>query len=407
MALTAAQRAAYDRFIAANPGDEARAAQALGFDAIDAPSDPETGAPLGAPPGYHWDSVEGKWVANAAPTPAPSGTTNNQPPPDPSRLPGGVNYSPEDAAVQNMINRDQGGWLATLKKFAADKGFGDPDKAAQEELDGMVRQLMYASNQTRAGNEGKSPLFLLGQAQERLTARAGQKPGSDKNIPGTNTPKPEDKPVSSVIVDTFPRVPGPTPTPNNTMANIVNTPTTPYSARAALPAAVTPFATQTAASTSMRPAAMTQPSTAFQPRAFQQTMQGILPQTGMNSMPSDPAAENAWNRTNAQYRQAGNAYMAAQGDQMGQPYNPSPWTGTRLGAPRTALGQPEAMGSPNDVALASEADRRRAYRFGQQNAQANQANAALGQQDFNGQMNNWLKAYNDWNNRGVDPTGGM
>jgi hypothetical protein len=137
-------------------------------------------------------------------------------------------------------------------------------------------------------------------------------------------------------------------------------------------------------------------------------MQGMLPPTGTPSTPSDTAAENAWNRTNAQYRQAGNAYMAAQGDQMGQTYNPSPWNGTRLGAPRTALGQPEAMGSPNDVALASEAaDRRRAYRFGQQNAQANQANAALGQNDFNSQMNNWLKAYNDWNNRGVDPTGGM
>jgi hypothetical protein len=152
---------------------------------------------------------------------------------------------------------------------------------------------------------------------------------------------------------------------------------------------------------------MAQPSTAFQPRAFQQTMQGILPQTGMTSMPSDPAAENAWNRTNAQYMQAGNAYAAAQGNQMGQPYNPAPWTGTRLGAPRTALGTPDAVGSPNDVALASEAEKRRAYRFGQQNAQANQANAELGQNDFNSQMNNWLKAYNDWNNRGVDPTGGM
>ena len=198
-----------------------------------------------------------------------------------------------------------------------------------------------------------------------------------------------------------------TMTPNNTMANIVNTPTTPYSARAALPAAVTPFTTQTAASTSMRPAAMAQPSTAFQPRAFQQTMQGILQPAGTPSALPDAGAENAWNRTNAQYRQAGNAYMAAQGDQMGQTYNPSPWSGTRLTAPRTALGQPEAMGSPNDVALASEADRRRAYRFGQQNAQTNQANAALGQNDFNSQMNNWLKAYNDWNNRGVDPTGGM
>ena len=328
---------------------------------------------------------------------------------DADHSPGGKDYSPEDRAVLDMIDRDKGSWLASLKRFAAGKNFGNPDQAAQEELDGMVRQLMYASNQTRAGNTGKSPASLLAEAEARLTARAGQKTGSDNNIPGTNNPKP-------VVVPEPTRAPSdgglqrgtPNPPPsNNTMADIVHTRTIPYSARAALPAAVTPFATQTAASTSIRPAAMMQPSTAFQPRAFQQTMQGMLPPTGTPSTPSDTAAENAWNRTNAQYRQAGNAYMAAQGDQMGQTYNPSPWSGTRLGAPRTALGQPEAMGSPNDVALASEADRRRAYRFGQQNAQANQANAALGQQDFNGQMNNWLKAYNDWNNRGVDPTGGM
>ena len=45
-----------------------------------------------------------------------------------------------------MIDRDKGSWLASLKRFAAGKNFGNPDQAAQEELDGMVRQLMYASN---------------------------------------------------------------------------------------------------------------------------------------------------------------------------------------------------------------------------------------------------------------------
>ena len=333
-----------------------------------------------------------------------TGTTGTGRTFDADHSPGGKDYSPEDAAVLDMIDRDKGGWLDRLKKFAAGKNFGNPDQAAQEELNGMLTALMYASNQTRAGNVGKSPASLLTEAEARLTARAGQKPGSDNNIPGTNNPKPVIAPATTAN-----NANGATNTgaAANTMANIVNTPTMPYSARAALPAAVTPFTTQTAASTSMRPAAMAQPRTAFQPRAFQQTMQGILPPAGTPSALPDAGAENAWNRTNAQYRQAGNAYMAAQGDPMGQTYNPAPWSGTRMGAPRTALGQPEAMGSPNDVALASEADRRRAYRFGQQNAQTNQANAALGQNDFNSQMNNWLKAYNDWNNRGVDPLGGM
>jgi len=133
-----------------------------------------------------------------------------------------------------------------------------------------------------------------------------------------------------------------------------------------------------------------------------------MPATSANTMgnmltptPQNPyALANAWNNTNANYQQAGNAYAA----RMGGDYNPAPWAGTRFGAPRNALGTPMQVGSPNDVALATDAaERRRAYRFGMQNAQANQANAALGQQDFNGQMDNWLRAYNEWNRKGVDP----
>ena len=120
-----------------------------------------------------------------------------------------------------------------------------------------------------------------------------------------------------------------------------------------------------------------------------------------STQPQNPyALANAWNMTNANYRQAGDAYAAQQGGN----YNPAPWSGTRMGAPRNALGTPMTVGSPNDVALATDAaERRRAYRFGMQNAQANQTNAAMGQQDFNGQMDNWLRAYNEWNKKGVDP----
>ena len=325
------------------------------------------------------------------------------PPPNPNPF-GSANPSEataEDPAVYAMIQSQTPIWLDQLKTFASKLNFNNPDQAAQEELNGILTALRTGANQARAGNtRAITPETLIGQAEARLTARAGNNP----------------RPVPPVVPPVVPLTGGTTggTTGGNTgnaasagtMANIVNTPTTPYSARAALPPALATTPSM-AAPAAMRPAAMAQPSMAFQPRAFQQTMQGILPPAGIPYALPDAGAENAWNRTNAQYRQAGNAYVAAQGNQMGQPYNPAPWSGTRLGAPRTALGQPEAMGSPNDVALASEADRRRAYRFGQQNAQTNQASTALGQNDFNSQMNNWLRAYNDWNNRGVDPLGGM
>ena len=161
-------------------------------------------------------------------------------------------------------------------------------------------------------------------------------------------------------------------------------PVQPYSARAT----TAPSAPSTVAS---------QVPTTGMPAAPVRTMGNILG----SAQPQNPyALENAWNTTSANYRQAGDAYAA----QRGGNYNPAPWSGTRMGAPRNALGAPTTVGSPNDVALDTDAnERRRAYRFGVRNAQANQENAAMGQQDFNGQMDNWLRAYNEWNKKGVDP----
>ena len=86
----------------------------------------------------------------------------------------------------------------------------------------------------------------------------------------------------------------------------------------------------------------------------------------------------------------------------------APWAGTR-----DQLARGPMAPSPIDpsTGMPSAGDRRRAYQFGAQDAANNQRDAMLGQQDFNGQMNNWLKAYNDWNRRGADPlappTGGV
>ena len=86
----------------------------------------------------------------------------------------------------------------------------------------------------------------------------------------------------------------------------------------------------------------------------------------------------------------------------------APWAGTR-----DQLSRGPMAPSPMDAStgMPNNRDRRRAYQFGAQDAANNQRDAMLGQQDFNGQMNNWLKAYNDWNRRGADPlappTGGV
>jgi hypothetical protein len=207
-----------------------------------------------------------------------------------------------------------------------------------------------------------------------------------------------------------------TPASVSTLDAITNTTESPSQTQ---PAAASPMATPPAAASPMATSTPSAPVQPYSARATTapsapSTVASQVPTTGMpaapvrtmgnmlgSAQPQNPyALENAWNTTSANYRQAGDAYAA----QRGGNYNPAPWSGTRMGAPRNALGAPTTVGSPNDVALDTDAnERRRAYRFGVRNAQANQENAAMGQQDFNGQMDNWLRAYNEWNKKGVDP----
>jgi len=409
--LTKEQWDAYDKWVRANPGDENRAWEALGF-----------------APGFS---------SNTDPT-------SNSPTSRTVRNPFGSNFvAATDVGMSNMIERDKAGWAAYLKanwpKSLLDKD-GNPDDPGA--IDGVIRQLSYASN---AGQDPKKFLDqALANAKTRsqsggpITDSEGKLTGNyntdwndlDPSRLGGKDPSAAYKTAMGSLqtqldaerdptkrnalqtkmaamfngayvgppptVSTLSAITNPTPTPTPTppaAARPTATPTPsapvqPYSARATTPYTTAPSA----------PSAVTsQVPMAGMPAAPVNAMGNMLGST----QPQNPyALANAWNMTNANYRQAGDAYAAQQGGN----YNPAPWSGTRLGAPRNALGTPMTVGSPNDVALATDAaERRRAYRFGMQNAQVNQANAAMGQQDFNGQMDNWLRAYNEWNKKGVDP----
>ena len=371
-------------------------------------------------------------------------TDPNQVPRTPENPFGSKAPAASDVAMSNMIERDKAGWAAYLKanwpKSLLDKN-GNPDDTGA--LDGVIRQLSYARNglggpngdamtylnqalataKTRAqsggdvsvtGNYntnwndldpsrlgGKDPSAAYKTAMESLqTQLDAERDPTKRNALQTKMaamfngayvgPPPTVSTLSAITNSTPTPTPPPTPpaAARPTATPTPSAPVQPYSARATTPYTTAPSA----------PSAVTsQVSMAGMPAAPVNAMGNMLGST----QPQNPyALANAWNTTNANYRRAGDAYAAQQGGN----YNPAPWSGTRLGAPRNALGTPTTVGSPNDVALATDAaERRRAYRFGMQNAQANQANAAMGQQDFNGQMDNWLRAYNEWNRKGVDP----
>jgi hypothetical protein len=417
--LTKEQWEAYDKWVRANPGDEGRAWEALGF-----------------APGVS---------SSTDPTSLIDGTS---PVPRTVRNPFGSNaVAATDVGMSNMIERDKAGWAAYLKanwpKSLLDKN-GNPDDPGA--LDGVIRQLSYARNglggpngdamtylnqalanaKTRSqsggpitdsegkltGNYntdwndldpsrlgGKDPSAAykaaMGSLQTQLDA---ERDPTKRNALQTKMaamfngayvgPPPTVSTLSAITNPTPTPTPTPTPAARPTATPTPSAPVQPYSARATTPYTTAPSAPSTVTS---------QVPMAGMPAAPATAMSNMLGST----QPQNPyALANAWNTTNANYRQAGDAYAAQQGGN----YNPAPWSGTRLGAPRNALGTPTTVGSPNDVALATDAaERRRAYRFGMQNAQANQANAAMGQQDFNGQMDNWLRAYNEWNKKGVDP----
>ena len=180
------------------------------------------------------------------------------------------------------------------------------------------------------------------------------------------------------------------PAPTNTAAPAYSAqPTTPYSARQAVPASAVP-----PVQASPVPAAM--PATT--------TMANMMTPQNPYAARTPYAAQNPY----AADRQFGYTNDVYDRSLQGTGFARAPWAGTR-----DQLSRGPMAPSPMDAStgMPNNRDRRRAYQFGAQDAANNQRDATLGQQDFNGQMNNWLKAYNDWNRRGADPlappTGGV
>jgi hypothetical protein len=114
-------------------------------------------------------------------------------------------------------------------------------------------------------------------------------------------------------------------------------------------------------------------------------------------------ANNAWNQTDANYQQAGADYAAGPN---GADYTPDPWEQSR----RRFGGQDAALGAPpgrRRNQMAQPYGRRDSTQFSRQEARGNQANAALARTDFDRQMDNWLRAYNQWNQQGSAPGTGQ
>ena len=126
--MTQAQQDEYDRFIQANPGDAARASDALGFDTRGgSASNPSSGEDLN------------------------QGSRD-----DPT-------YNPRDV----ITGRDQGSWEAALRAEA--KRLGVPYDPSM--LGDVVRQVSYAQN------AGKGPAIFLQNAFRTIAARASNTPG--------------------------------------------------------------------------------------------------------------------------------------------------------------------------------------------------------------------------------------
>lgn len=113
----------------------------------------------------------------------PYGVNPPQPPPSVTGAPssgasGGTSASPLD--VEGMIARDTGAWRGMLQNATHGLNFGDPTKAVEEELPGVL-------NWVRA-NVGADPRGGVDEAIARLKRRGA--PGSATNVPGGGTRPP-------------------------------------------------------------------------------------------------------------------------------------------------------------------------------------------------------------------------
>ena len=164
----------------------------------------------------------------------------------------------------------------------------------------------------------------------------------------------------------------------------------PYSARA-----VRSPLTANGLGTAVTPPRVAQPwaSTPLAPE-FMGTMGTVMspPPAGV------PTAPN-WDTVNNDYWRASQDYVAGPN---GMGFVPDPWSGTRRRLARTV---PETTATVTDDATLTDddADVRRAYNFGRRSMADNRYNADLRNRDFENQMDRWLRAYNQWNQPGMDP----
>ena len=311
------------------------------------------------------------------------------------QLAGGLQHRSGDLPAARVVDENKAAWEAELREAARVAGLPyDPGT-----LEGLIRQVTYARN------AGTHSSHFLAQAKANYAERA--------NNLTSPTPSPTPSPAPS---------PAPRPT---TLAAVVPPPaavTQPYSARmtspvtTALPVAAAPSSvpvSEAGMPTARQTATMgnmlssSSPYVGQNPYAFQ-AAQGVrgqnpyafqVPQAQQQQDAENPyAADRQFGYTNDVYNRS----------LQGTGFARAPWAGTR-----DQLSRGPMAPSPMDAStgMPNNRDRRRAYQFGAQDAANNQRDAMLGQQDFNGQMNNWLKAYNDWNRRGADPfappTGGV
>lgn len=103
-------------------------------------------------------------------------------PPAPSVSVGAGNPAWDANPRDAMAARDKDQWLNRLRGVAQGLNFGDFEKAAQEELSGVISAV------TNERNIGADPDRFLREAEDRLRRRGAPTPGGATNIPGGGQP---------------------------------------------------------------------------------------------------------------------------------------------------------------------------------------------------------------------------
>ncbi len=281
---------------------------------------------------------------------------------------------------------------------------GGPKSAADlvaEAVARNVQRMQSGGDRTKGGYDtnwnDEDPSRLGGGDAPAGYTREMERLESQLNVPGITPAQRNDirmkqaamfngaYPETSASVSTLGAITNTAENPSQTQPAA---PPVPYSARSS--SAVTPY------NTGSYSAAPTPPTA---PAGMPTTMGNIL----TNPMPTTPyGGQDSYGgqdpyAANRQFDYTNNVYDRSL---QGTGFARAPWKGTRDRLARGPMSPPSTDAS---TGMPSQQDRRRAYRFGAQNATGNGRDAMLGERDFNGQMNNWLKAYDDWNRRGTDP----